>query len=798
MLILESSNGSFETAALNLSYSSHNSLAPLRSNDRLLHSKSNVEENDDYLPKPVFKHKRVVSNPFDILYSDNNSPKPNSNLSNEIQTSPREPYTPLHTNRQNLYTPKNIYTPEHIISPTKGLRREIASSPPIITMIDRSSLNRSSSVISREASLKNRFNLAKRNKMINKKSLEINSPVYDSDSIYDSDYKNHQNRRKPGNWNRNLRFLFPVKRRTSFKRKSAYHLLRESKGKTPNFHTRQELEHFLIQTNAQQLMKELIPNKMKLFNYPLLDLLTRKPNPVDTTRHFRIHENRFSIVSPNEPKLISPPFKDSFFKNGQPVYNTDKPREFDLNEAIYTRYRNKVLHGSFQIPPKFTDYFPDERDNNLLTATDIDQMNKKILLEVLLRRTLAAKIDYRLKQNGYYNKDKSDQQTSTEQDTDSSDDDDDRGNIRHSHVPKLVHTDSDDSPDDESVNTDDLMQQNQSLYSGLLPSPQISYKSNIFGSDFKIQSETFKDYDDELSSRNPRNGTKLRRTASTNDLLNLVRHVTPPEPVADPHSPFNTSVFNIKRNPRRDSANRRRDEELSVLERALGKPQFNYELMPINRSVETFSSSSESGVLSRTPPGLSKNNSLKSFGSNMSIRRSGSLNMDKSKRESNATTTTGPSDFEPSHNRKSQSTSGTSIFQDLDDLSSELSMFIQNPEPEHKIIQYPTQPPRFVHRNIVTDEDPLFVKQHEPTRLSYQDILDTVKMSGSNINIAPSPSTGPSHSKAVNQAPEVVSMQGSISVVGSDTATNYSSHNSFRSNLPRFRVHQSKRQNNNN
>lgn len=132
---------------------------------------------------------------------------------------------------------------------------------------------------------------------------------------------------------------------------------------------------------------------------------------------------------------------------------------------------------------------------------DVENMNKKILLEILLRRTLAAKIEFRLKQNGYYRKTKRRRKTSSNDDESKSDSDSDtKHNVRHSHIPKLVHTDSEDSPDDESLDTDDLMQQNASLFSGLLPSPQISYKSNIFGSDFKLNPE-LEDSDGDLSSK---------------------------------------------------------------------------------------------------------------------------------------------------------------------------------------------------------------------------------------------------------------------------------------------------------
>lgn len=771
--MLQSSLSSFETAALNLSYSSH-SLAPLRSNDHLL-SRSNYNALQEEKQKPKFTHKRVVSNPFDVLYDPSKSPRHLS--SSEERRGPTTPRVYAKNSTRKLYTPKNIYTPEQIMSPNHGNRRVLSGVPPVITMIDQSALHRSSSIVSREASLRHRHSIARRNKMINKKSLDVYSPTNDSSSIYGSEYKYKPVQKQ--SVGQKLKFLFQVRRKTSLKQKSAYRLLREMRDKRSNFQSKQELEDFFKNTNASQLMRELLPAKMKVFDYNNVGLLTRKPIIQKRSRHFNINENNeFTIVSPLNDRLkISAPLKDSFVKHtntnaGHWRTSRNPEPEFSIVDSIYSRYRDSILHGNYQIPPKFNDLYPQETHNNLITLTDVENMNKKILLEVLLRRTLAAKIEFRLKRSGHPRKRKGHKKTSDSDDESySSSDSEAKHDVRHSHIPKLIHTDSEDSPDDESLDTDDLMQQNASLFSGLLPSPQISYKSNMFGSDFKLN-ENFDDSDGDLSSRMVRSEMKLRRTASTNDLLNLVRHVTP-TPVAQfestvSNSPFHTANFNVKKVKRNESFSARREEELNVLERAMGRPQFNYELKPLTRSIETFSSSEESGMLSRTPPvELSRNSSLKSFKSNTGIiRRTNSLGnpntKETTKRDSNITDTTGSS-FEKLH-RKSHSTSNTSIFQDLDDLSSQLSSFIKDPVKN-------SDPPRFVHKKVVKDNSLL----DDNINLSNQSILETIKLSNSSterINISKiNESTG-----VLNQGPDIKSVEGSISMAGSETSTSFSQH----------------------
>lgn len=862
MLVLNSSLSSFETAALNLSYSSHNSLARLRSNEPLIPptppDTSKDSNSKKSRTKPVFVHKRVTSNPFDVLYgTTNNSSNRNSNSTQESNSrSPRTPspkdYYPGGIHPSRLYTPKNIYSPEQVLSPTNGHRRVISDVPPVITLIDQGGLQRSSSVISKDASLKARNSITRRNRMINKKSLDVRSPSADSYSIYETNYNGKSNRFNndaPSNLKQKIRFLFPVKRKTSLKHRSNYKLLKESRHKRSNFHSKHDLEQFLLSCNAEKIMKELLPKRMAVFDYSYLSLISRKPMMHKSSRYFNINDqNQFHIVSPNaaqkgrfstaassyQPGLGTPA------KIGIPQdMNPELHREFNVVDAIYSRYRDNVFDNNYDTPPKFTDLFPDEIDNNLVTSKDIDAMNKKVLFEVLLRRTLAAKIEYRLKQTTNLEKSRkhrskrsrstkssrsgSDNTQSSSNSSSGSGNDYNPDEIRHSHVPQLVHTDSETSPDNDSIDTNELMQQNL-LLSELLPSPQISYKSNEFeldpnsffnksDSDSKNNDKEEVGNDDNDVDSHLKSENKLRRTASTTDLLNLVRQTTTPVPMSieakfSTGSPAASTNLNnepailnddwdmgstsvLQRN-NSDNSYYRPNDDVSELHKEFGISQFPYELQPLNRSVDTFSSSENSGMLARTPPiELSRNNSLKSIGTNNTVSRSNSLNnlqsvkrntkrqsaRNNNKRDSNITSTSNSSsnEFDRENKRKSQTTTNTSILQDLDDLSDQLSSYMNDPnaieEPAH----------RFVHKNVLSANDPLLtMNQPNPVNLSNQSILETIKLSNPSlehvkISELPQGNSRGSKQQFVGDGSniDIKSMQGSLSVVDSD-ATSFS------------------------
>lgn len=671
---------------------------------------------NDVIPNSL-GHKRVDSNPFDIIYdsnllhaSDVKDSKQQKRYSDQSFNSFRTPTSPIVP--RTPQAPRNLYTSHQPM---------IIQSPPITTII-KSDLSRSPSVISKTASVRNRFNIVKRNKMVNKQSLPENSARPLDSATQSKTVKKGYNK---------IQFLFPVKRKTSLKQKP-YRLLQEFRNRKCNFPTKESLEEFFIKSRAGKIMKELLPTNMKIFQYS--KILRRNPALTPHERYFHINEDVFQMVAANS--VISKPFRASSRRKAS------HGREFNVADAVYYKYRTKAFMSNQQIPPKFTDYFPDELDSDLVTPFDIDKFNKTLLFEILLRRTLAAKIEYRLQKSGSrYKGGASLNSTSNDSSNGSGAS---QAHLRHSYIPELVDTDADTETD--SINTDDLMQQNASLFSGLLPSPQISYKSDLFGSDFEFKPDYF---DNDINGVNER---KLKQTASTTDLLNLIRQTT--------HTPIE-SHFAISPQQRPSSA---------------FKPEPNvYELKPISRSVDTFSSD-ESDF--KTPPfELSKHNSIKSVASTFLNRKSteweaasnsgvgqlmersrsnSQLNMETdartdAKRSSSGTGNSGLSDTSTKH-RQSHSTTNSSVFQDLDALSSQLSQYLKDPNPQ----------PRFVHKNILSEEDPLFYNQQNQTNIVHTPMYaESMKFLH--------------NKKDVNHKypPDIVSMKGSV--IGTNSETSHSS-----------------------
>lgn len=794
MLVENETLESYETAA-----AFYSSLDTFNTNN----NEPLIKPKPDDIPEPqakppTFTHKRVTSNPFDVIYHDNkhhkrtSSSSPKNYVTSNYQTpkapgqsktpiTPKSPMSPLTPK-----TPTHLRTPSHLQYMNYSQNsKPISEIPPIITLIDQGTvLKRTTSVASKDMSLRRRKQGVKRNRNVNREHTDNHSSSgHDTNSIFGSESNGHRHNKS---LLLKLRFLFPVRRKTSLKKNPSYQLLRSFRDKVPKFKSKQELDAFLEKVDAKRLMKELIPNKMKLFKFT--NLLLRKPFISSQDAIFSINDDgNFSIKSSRTNKYnISSPIKETFVKN-ELAMNRQLPaipphQKFDLLDTIYNRYRKKVFTGNYMIPPKFSEFFPEELDNNLLTPEEIDHLNRKVLLEVLMRRTLAAKIDYRLKLNGWYTEKRKKNRMSkaSKSSSGSSDDSDGNQDIRHSHIPKLVHTDSESSPDDESIDTDDLMQQNASLVSGLLPSPQISYKSDIFGSEFDMKPSK-KGSGGDLSSRYFKSENKLRRTASTNDLKNLVKNVTPHTP-KEGYSPlYSSSPVHHRGSLAPAPIHRPEHSFFSGFDKSYTSntqgpdknlvPQtFDYELRPLNRSVDTFSSSEDSRAATRTPPlGLSKNNSLKSKTPPFELSKNNSLKSDhlpfelhrgdsfnKDKRDSNTTEFSNESSFDK-NKRVSQSTGHTSIgqtsiFQELDELSNQLNSFVENPDDQ-----------RFIHKNVI--------KSNEIDTLqsgNQQSIIDPLKLSKESLEQITVASQPMKVSKPEqNQSPDVQSLKGSISMVGS-------------------------------
>lgn len=498
--------------------------------------------------RPV--HTRQPSNPFEVLFE------------------PNHPVTHQHSPE---------YLSPAYLEIERNMNKAITSSYsrlPIVTVIDETNLKRTGSVVSKNASIRHRNNIKKRNKM--------------------------------GKSDNKSRFLFPVNRKTSLKRRSL-----------AKFRSKSELDEFYRANNVDMLLRELLPKSMLM--YDAKGLVKVNPSLKATKKVLQLSRSlSFNYVDPKS--VIGSPLRDTFVKNPRPLSTAP----LRLDDMMYERYRDSIFLGKFKLPPRFEDLNPSEVEKGFLTLEEANDFNRKLLFEVLLRRTVAAKIEFRLRRSGLYKPPSLDSDTA------------DSGSSNHSSLDSLPRLDSSSSPSDEdSINTDDLMQQNASLFSELLPSPQISYTSDIFGVD-----QFDRRFNTNASNKSPRQQSSsvylsVRKAPSLpkdNSSLKYLDEIQAPSYIND----FNKSYY-------------AHYNKLDKVEQQLLNSSV-YQLKPMSRSNATLLSE-EMSRYDSTPLESDRRNTDTTLGSTMDDGKRGS-----------------------------RSTTSTSIFQGLEDLKSELSNFISDNE----------------------------------------------------------------------------------------------------------------------
>lgn len=373
--------------------------------------------------------KRVAINPFDVLY--------------ESTLSSNERYRTSAVSAETQYRRVQL----GVAQKTMHRRVELELAP-VITIVD-PLLRRQGLVISRLATLRNRNLIKRRNKMIKKNELK--------------NVEDCQGKSKPLGWRIRLRrCLFPISRQRLFK-------YRAIKNQKPDFKTDAELARALSRSNAASVIKYLLPNEADFYRYHQLF----RANPLRLHRRYKVVTDKlgFYEIAPKPVMQILAPLKETFRKNGEPIALSN----INLYDTAYLRYRLEVFNGNYRSVPQFQQIFPN--DLSLLLAAEVDRANRTILLELLLRRTIAAKIEYRLKQYG-----------SSRRSFLSSLDDSlfrrppnragkNTMNFPDAGPPPLTKDNGSDFNDDEEIeliNTDVILQHNADLLSELLPLPQLT------------------------------------------------------------------------------------------------------------------------------------------------------------------------------------------------------------------------------------------------------------------------------------------------------------------------------------
>lgn len=416
----------------------------------------------------------------------------------------------------------------------------------------------------------------------------------------------------------------------------------------------------------------------------------------------------------------------------------------------YSNFRNELFKSKTVKPIPYATIFPDTNTRPFphLTRKDISQMNRSLFLEVLLRRTISAKIDYRLKTSTER------RLSSNELDTDSSSKSETTQafNDRYNDIPKLSSSEDSDT-DDDSINTNDLIEHNASLLSSeLLPSPQISYSTDLFGKlgafdlphldqllqKSQVSVELIKKWTPEPVTTPPRDhqlvdttqesssetvaaviaaaaASQRSRTGSIsgNALLRSSGLISNPStartrsvstPVSAIPQTLQPGISTIPES-RSFSTNRALEEDMFINDfnktyfaqygpqrkakdntlENLGLKSNMYQLKPLNRSAETLSSSEESEIAPVLDP--TSSNDTNSGSHSHSNSNSNSTQLSSHSNSHVTANTTASSDH---HRNKKSISSAASIglINDLDDMASRISTFMQEefnfPSPQQR------------------------------------------------------------------------------------------------------------------
>ncbi|OBA19919.1 hypothetical protein METBIDRAFT_12950 [Metschnikowia bicuspidata var. bicuspidata NRRL YB-4993] len=335
-------------------------------------------------------HRRPPSGLFDILYDENPTKSHSHTISSDFPP-------------EKLKSPSYIEI-ERAILAGHTLRSD-RNSPhaPTVTMIDEK-LPRSGSIISNDASIRHRGTIKRRNKMTRREPSDHAAVLLSLVlSVHSQAEKVSSGRPKRSR----LFSVFPVRRRTSYK----YYPI-QRREQVLRFTSQKEVDDYFLINNITSLMKELLPSTMANFEYKKL----RRPNPLLVSHPVRFDMSpdacftRLDIdpTARHESKHVTEHVR-SCYKLGPNTLASEHgcrnsqskspeiARHRSFLSAVYTNYQRITFAGKRQIPLKLETVLPLE--NKMITDSERDSLNTQILMEVLLRRTVAAKIEFRLNQS---------------------------------------------------------------------------------------------------------------------------------------------------------------------------------------------------------------------------------------------------------------------------------------------------------------------------------------------------------------------------------------------------------------
>ncbi|WPK25890.1 hypothetical protein PUMCH_003224 [Australozyma saopauloensis] len=341
-----------------------------------LSSRNNIPEPQDATPGKPFRrgHVRTASRPFDVLYDDvqpdNKPPKLAGDLTAQYLTVTSPSYIQIENTLRAGETPLQATNK--------------AAPPPTVTIIEEKGVHRSGSVISRLATLRRRH--SKRHWMARRRDVIPKDPKTPELKI-------------DGRKSSKIDFIFPIRRKTSFKYSPA------NSPKPSRFRSQNEVDAFFSLDGVADAVKGLLPFNMKSFEFeglkrmePILRVI---PHIIDTSKGLTRNFSERGMKAPlNEPPLVA---HNSTFNTvsspSQALSIGSNERQLFLS-SLYTKYRQTAFGRMQQIPEKIEVMFPFESDR--LLQEEKERLNTVLLLDALLRRTVAAKVEFRLKQHNVH------------------------------------------------------------------------------------------------------------------------------------------------------------------------------------------------------------------------------------------------------------------------------------------------------------------------------------------------------------------------------------------------------------
>lgn len=415
-------------------------------------SQGNSETISDGTTPSYYRHARKLSRPFDVLYQDD--------LRN---IKPPKLEGDLNTQYMNMTTPSYIEIENTLRSGALPNTHQAVGQapPPTVTVIEEKGTNRSSSINSRLANLRRRH--SKRNWMARRRDIypdgEKKSPEQSLDTKKAS----------------RIDFIFPIRRKTSFR------YSRFSSTKSLRFKSQKDIDNYFALDSVATAMRSLLPQTMYTFEFEKLKRI--EPILKSVPHFFDVPRPNFAFATSNnrEPLNQVPLVAHNSTLNtvSSPIHSD--PLFLDQKKALlslYSKYRELALGARVKFPPKIEILLPLESEQVL--EDEREAFNRDFLFEVLLRRTLAAKIDFRLKQSMRLY-----QGSTPKLDSSSSSSQLDLSSIRKTpkspqklshHQKSSDNEDSDNGDDKPSKGTSGVERESPSL-SELLPSPQITASS---------------------------------------------------------------------------------------------------------------------------------------------------------------------------------------------------------------------------------------------------------------------------------------------------------------------------------